>query len=184
MNAIGTYISNTIESKFRKFKFRRFGRDDVMTAYVGTQHGEDSVPVPGAKLIHISTTNSNENVIICTVHKADDSLNVGEKVIYSTDQDGNVKAKIYLRNDGTIEITGDNIVMQEGEDYAVKYSKLESEFNELKDKFNDLVGKWNTFATVYVPGGPSTQGLPASVTTATESTADITKTKVETIKLP
>lgn len=183
MNAIGTYISSVIEKGFRKFKFRRFGRDDIMTAYAGHTFGEDSNPA-GGKVLQIGTTNSNENIVVAVIQKADDTLNKGDKVIYSTDTNGNIVAKIYLRNDGTIEVKGDNIVFQEGEDFAVRYSKLESEFNELKDKFNSLVQAWNTFAAAYIPGGPSTQGFPATVSTATQSTADITQSKVETIKLP
>lgn len=183
MNTIGTYISSAIEKGFRRLKFRRFGRDDIMTAYLATAFGEDYIP-SNAKVVQIGTTNSNENVIICTVRKADDTLNVGEKVIYSTDKDGNVKTRIYLRNDGTVEVKSDNLVIQDGEDFAVKYNELQSEFDELKGKLNDLITEWNTFATTYVPGGPSTQGTPATVSTATKSNADITKVKVESIKLP
>jgi len=183
MNTIGNYISSVIEKGFRKLKFRRFGRDDIMTAYLATAFGEDYIPSQ-AKVVQIGTTNSNENVIICTVTKADDTLKVGEKVIYSTDKDGNKKTRIYLRNDGTIEVKSDTVVFQDGEDFSVRYSKLESEFNELKGKLNGMIQAWNAFATAYVPGSPSVTGLPPTASTATQSEADITLTKVETIKVP
>lgn len=154
-----------------------------MTSYLGASFGEDYVPV-NAKVVQIGTTNSNENVIICTVRKADDTLKEGEKVIYSTDKNGNVNTRIYLRNDGTIEVKSDNVVFQDGEDFAVRYSKLESEFNEMKGKLNGMIQAWNSFASAYVPGSPTTTGLPATASTATESQADITLTKIETIKVP
>jgi hypothetical protein len=183
MNSIGTYISSVVEKGFRRLKFRRFGRDDIMTAYLGTSFGEDYIPSSG-KVVQIGTTNSNENVIICTVRKADETLNVGDKVIYSTDADGNVKTRIYLRNDGTVEVKGDTVVFQDGEDFAVRYSKLQSEFDELKERFNSLVSTWNTFATAYVPGSPSTLGTPPTASTATQSSADITQAKIDKIKVP
>lgn len=183
MNTIGNYISSVIERGFRKIKFRRFGREDIMKAYLGTAFGDDYVPSIG-KVVQISTTNSNENLIICTVRKADETLKAGEKLTYSTDKDGVVKARIYLRNDGKIEIKGSEVIFKDGEDFAVRYTQLESEFNELKEKFNDMVQSWNLFAGAYTPGGPSTQGLPPTASTATQSAADITKTKVESIKLP
>jgi len=173
MNTIGTYISSVVERGFRKLKFRRFGRDDIMTAYLGTAFGEDHIPA-GGKVVQIGTTNSNENIIICTVRKADETLQIGEKVIYSTDKDGVVQAKIHLKNDGTV-------VVNDGEDFAVRYTKLECEFNELKGKFNDLVTIWNTFANAYIPGS---NGAPPTASTATQSQADITLSKVEKIKVP
>ena len=183
MNQVGTYISSVIEKGFRRLKFRRFGRDDIMTAYLGTAFGEDYVPV-NAKIVQIATTNSSDNIVVCTVRKADDTLNKGEKVLYSTDENGNIKTRIYLRNNGDIEVKGNNLVIQDGSDFAVKYSALESEFNELKGKFNDLVTKYNTFAAAYVPGGPATQGLPPTMQQGIASEANITLTKIETIKVP
>ena len=184
MNTVGIYISNTIEKGFRWLKFRRFGRDDVMSAYLGAGFGEDYVPTKGARLIQIPTTNSTENIVISVVKKADATLQEGEKVIYSTDANGAIKAQVYFRADGKVEIRGTNIVMLDGTDFAVRYSGLESEFNELKGKYNDLVSKWNAFAGAYVPGGPSVVGLPPTAQAGTASAADITSAKIDEIKLP
>jgi hypothetical protein len=184
MNTIGIYISNTIEKGFRWLKFRRFGRDDVMSAYLGAGFGEDYSPTKGTRLIQIPTANSTENIVISVVKKADSTLLEGEKVVYSTDQNDNVKCQIYLRSNGKIEVKGGNIVLLDGNDFAVRFSGLQSEFNELNNKYNDLVAKWNLFAAAYVPGGPGTQGLPPTASTGSASTANIVNARVDTIKLP
>ena len=90
---------------------------------------------------------------------------IGETRIYSTDSDGALKTYVWLKSDGTIEVGGNT-------DFMVRYSKLEEAFNELK-------GKFNSFANAYVPGGPSAQGLPATVQ---PSNADITQAKIAEIK--
>ena len=96
----------------------------------------------------------------------DSSLGDGEIEIYSSNS-GERKAKIRFKSDGSI-------VVNDGGDYAVKYSELETAFNNLQQQ-------WDTFANAYVPGGPSAVGTPP---TALPSTADITRAKVDTVRLP
>jgi len=178
---IVTYISQTIEKSFRKFKFLRFGRSDIATSFLATSFGEDYLPPKDSKMVQIRSTNSQESVIVCIVNKADASLKVGEKVIYSTDADGVVQSQMYLRNDGKVEVKGTSVEFLEGTDNAVRYSKLESEFNELKGKYNDLVTQFNAHIhTAPSSGGPTT---PPSVT-GTFSVADITQSKIDEIIVP
>lgn len=184
MASIVAYISNKIEEGLRILKFTRNGRSDTVTSYLGAPFGEDFVPPKNAKMVQIRSTNSEESVIVCVINQADDSLKEGEKLIYSTDANGNVKSKIYLRDDGTVEVKGSKVEFLEGEDFAVRYTALESQFNELNDKYNDLVSKWNAFSNAYVPGGPTAVGLPPTASSGSASTADITLTKVEEINLP
>jgi len=174
---IVSYISQEIKGAFRIFKFRGYGRNDIATSFLATNFGEDYIPTKDCKMVQIRSTNSQESAIVCSVNKADKSLSVGEKVIYATDADGVIKASIHLRNSGIVEFSN-------GTDNAVRYSKLESEFNELKGKFNDLVTKYNAFAAAYAPGGPATQGLPPTMQQGIASEADITLTKIEEIKVP
>ncbi len=171
---IVTYISQVIKDSFREIKVNGFGRSDTRTSFLGTSFGEDYIPPKNAKMVQISSTNSSESVIVCVVNKANDSLNVGEKVIYSTDANGNIKAEIHLRNDGTVQIL-------RGEDFAVRYSELENQFNELNSKFNSLVSAYNS----HVHTAPSSGGLTTTTPSlAEQSTADITLTKIEEIKVP
>ncbi len=75
----------------------------------------------------------------------------------------------FIKSDGSgvISINGDS-------DYAVRFTKLETEFNKLRDA-------WDIFATAYVPGSPSVTGLPPS---ASASGADLSGAKIESIKVP
>jgi hypothetical protein len=70
--------------------------------------------------------------------------------------------------DGTITLNDGSL------DGLVKVIELTSKLNNVENKLNDLIGKWNAFCTGYVPGSPSTTGLPATLTTQTETTLTLT----------
>lgn len=93
----------------------------------------------------------------------------GERRIYSV-SGGIVKASILLDVDG-------NIVMNEGSDFAVRFSELETAFNDLQNMFNTHIHV--TTATV----GPTAVPGVISVTTA-QSTGQISLAKIDTIKVP
>ena len=86
-----------------------------------------------------------------------------------------LKASIILRKDGTAEILGNT-------DNMVRFSKLQTAFDQLKSDLNDHVQNWNTFAAAYVPGGPSPVGLPPTASTSTPSSADVEPAKINEIK--
>jgi hypothetical protein len=90
--------------------------------------------------------------------------NEGALKLYATDKDGVEVGSHLLDNDGTHVING-------GSDWAVRYSALETAFNQLKSDF-DL----HTHGGV--TSGSSSTAVPAS------STADITGAKVEEILIP
>lgn len=130
--------------------------------------GFASNPTPKFLAILAETQTKDEPVVIGYLDpRALDSLNLGDSVQYATDERGIKTATLFIRSDGTVEILGDA-------DNAVRYSALETAFNELNDKFN-------TFANAYAPGGPATQGLPPTVL---PSNADITGSKIDEIKVP
>ena len=167
MIKLGWITNSSIVRGFREIKTRITSKliENTQTAF---PFGFDANPSKNFIAI-ISDTESNGNPVILGYlnPKALASLGIGDSMQYSTDSEGAVKATITLRNDGTAEILGDN-------DNAVRYSKLEAAFNELQNK-------WNTFAAAYVPGGPAIQGTPP---TATQSTGDITASKIDEIKVP
>ena len=101
--------------------------------------------------------------------------NHGACKLFSTDSDGAEQSSVLLENDGTI-------VMNEGEDWAVRYSKLESEFNELKGKHNDLVTAFDAHTHGGVTSGSASTSAPAP--SGATSSADITGAKVEEILIP
>ena len=119
--------------------------------------------------------------------------NQGETLRYSTDSDGAIKCKLLLDTEG-------NFIFNDGEDNAVRYSELETAFNQLKDDFDQHVTDVNSFiSTVYGTHTHATAGtanLTTGATTGTASpttaqgtpsnpsTADITPSKVEEIFIP
>lgn len=91
--------------------------------------------------------------------------NDGACKVYSTDADGVEAGSHLIDDDGTH-------VFNNGEDFAVRFSALESAFNSLKASYNAHVH----------PG--VTTGLGSTGATLTQSTADISLAKVEEIKIP
>lgn len=83
-------------------------------------------------------------------------LSVGETIVYSS-LSGAIKAYIKALVSGILELNGNT-------DFAVRYTALETAFNELKSAYNS-----------HNHGGSGTN---------TPSSADITATKVDTVKLP
>lgn len=95
----------------------------------------------------------------------------GEMRLFSTDANGTLSQYVWLKNNGTMEIGGDD-------DWMVRYSKLEEAFNELKGKFNDLVSAFNSHQHKDSLNAPTTTNTHPG----TASAADITQAKIVEIK--
>lgn len=157
-------LSSSINQGKRVLKFLRYGRQDVQTSVEVMPFGVDSNPVKDMVAIYSETAQNGKTVIIGYINK-NQVAEIGGFRTYSTDADGNVTGYTYLRSNGDLELLGNT-------NFAVKY-------NELATSFNELQQQWNTFANAYVPGSPTTIGLPP---TAIPSTADITTVKNDKIK--
>jgi len=104
----------------------------------------------------------------------------GEQRLYSYDESRNILASLYLNNNA-------EVVVNEGTDYAVAYTKLENAFNTLKQDFDNLVTTYNTHihTTTATVGASATPGVISPTTsTGSPSTADITIAKIEKVRLP
>lgn len=137
-------------------KFLRFGNKDVQTSLNCAPFGIDSNPIKDMVAIFAPTTDKGETVIIGYINK-NQIAGVGEFRVFSTDQNGALKAFIWLKNDGTIQLGGDN-------DFLVRFNALEQGFNQFKSDFN----------------GHSHTGHGAPPTTPT--TASISDAKISQIK--
>jgi hypothetical protein len=168
-------ISTRIEEGMRLIKFLRYGLSDVQECNNASSFGDDSNAPKDWVAVYSSTGEMGSPVIVGYLNK-DQISGVGEKRIFSVKSNGSQSQYIWLKNDETIEIGGD-------EDNLVRYSKLETAFNELKSDHNDLALKWSTFASTYVPGSPSTVGLPPTLAgqNVNPSTADISPAKIDEI---
>jgi len=158
-------VKENIIDSFRSLKVFQFG---AKTADVAAPFGDDSAPLENMSAIFADTSNIGEPVIIGYLNK-NQIATEGEKRIFSLDPDtGNISFAVHLRTDGTCEIGGDT-------DFMVRYSALETAFNELKDKFNTHIH--TTTGTV----GPT--AVPGVITPpTTQSNADISGAKIEEIK--
>lgn len=78
---------------------------------------------------------------------------------------------------GSIEINGDT-------DFAVAYDNLATEFNELNNKFNALITAFNAHGHSGVSTGIGVTGPHNIAVAPTASNADITTTKVSTVRVP
>ena len=110
--------------------------------------------------------NGNNIIISAYDYKFNETLEQGETLLYSVDSAGVLKGKILINKDG-------EIVVNDGTDFAVRYSALETAFNTLKSEFDKHTHAYN-------PGpGSSTPTAPPVA-----SLADITPAKVEEIMIP
>jgi hypothetical protein len=131
----------------------------------------------GRDEILLNGVSGNVNGVLC--YPADDS-DVWVAEIDGSGKWGIVKtstlAKMVTTVGGSkLTIVDGTITLNDGSlDGLVKVIELTSKLNNVENKLNDLIGKWNAFCTGYVPGSPSTTGLPATLTTQTETTLTLT----------
>lgn len=122
----------------------------------------------------------DQRVIVGTQnYSVEKSIDKGELFIYSV-VDGVVKSSILLNRDG-------ELIVNEGTDFAVRFSELKAGYDELKTDFNNLVTKYNAHihVTTATIGASATPGTIAPTTSSgTSSTASIDDSKVDKVKLP
>ena len=174
MNFVKVISTRLKESKGRWIKVLRMGKSDVQESVEVGPFGNDSNPLKDFVAVYSPTGEIGKTAIIGYINRNQLS-EPGENRSYSLKSDGSLSFYTWMKNNGTMEIGGDT-------DFMVRFSELETGFNELKSDHNSLVHKWNTFAAAYVPGGPSVVGLPPTALTDTASTADISGAKIEEIK--
>lgn len=174
LNLVKT-ISTEIDSlKRRIVKVLRLGQNDVQTSLEAGSFGVDSNPTPDLIAIYAPTEEKGKTVIIGYINR-NQIADVGEHRIFSTNAAGDVVMFLHLKNDGIAEFGGNA-------DFMVRFNKLETAFNEHQDSTNDMINEWNTFASAYVPGSPLVTGLPPTVSTVSNASADISGAKIDEIK--
>jgi len=94
---INTYIIGIIESRIN---------EKIQSMLYGPS-GDDSPPIKDDRILVTSIDGTGKHVV-SGVLSLSQGANPGEKKLYSRDSTGTVKATIYLKNDGSIELkTGD-----------------------------------------------------------------------------
>ena len=181
---------------FAKSRVEKIGRASGVSV-IGTAEGDNSrdydseiyqshglVSRPSGKTRGIRIRIGNLAFVIASyTYGIEPPENEGACKVYSTDASGTEKASHLLDSNG-------KHTFNNGEDFAVRYSKLETAFNKLKSDYNTFVSTVYGTHTHVVSGAadPSSHVVTgtAAATTAqgTASTADITPAKVEEILIP
>ncbi len=173
-------VSSSIkENGKRILKVLQFG---TKTAKQASSFGDDSSPLKEMTAIFAETSNNAEPVIIGYIN-TQQLAKKGEKRIFSMQENGSLSADIWLKNDRTIEIHGN-------EKNMVRYQELEIAFNQLRTDFNNHVALYNTHVALYNAHIHITPaGIPSAITPplppwfpSIPSVADITPAKIDNIK--
>lgn len=100
-----------------------------------------------------------------------------------------VSKVLYQVGNRYIQIEPDFIEMDGDADFMVRFSVLQTAYNQLKSEYDDVVTKLNavintlkTWTVVPQDGGLALKTASAALTTATASTGDISAAKIDEIK--
>lgn len=156
--------------------------DKGETAQQYGQHG--LISNPAKNTIGLRLTQGSLDIIIGGLnYSVPLPENMGETLLFSTDAEGVVKSKLYLDAEG-------NFIFNDGEDFAVRYSALETAYDQLKSEVDQLITDINTLKThthtLTTPdtiNGSTTAILPV-IPPQPSSTGDITGSKIEEILVP
>lgn len=167
-------ISTQIKNGLRFIKVLRSGKSDTREGYQVTPFGDDSNPVnyEGMRAIFCETEVKGKQIIIGYIHP-NQLAAIGEKRIFSTDANGQVKFYIWLHSNGTCDFGGNT-------NHLTQYEALKTAFDQLKSDFNDLVTKFNSHVHPGVTAGGASTG--ATATPGTSSSADMSGAKLDNLK--
>jgi len=164
MITLTRFIEATLDSIQRRIiKVRRNTTKDILTAKQIAPFGIDSGPIKDLAAILADTQSFKDRVIIGYVNESQEA-DVGELRLYSMDEDGNVKAFGWFKNDGTILINGDS-------DNVVRYAPLNTGLQALVTQLQAELVKIQT--GIIAGGGTYTPG---------SLSIDITQAKIEEVK--
>lgn len=136
--------------------------DDIQSIQAMSRSGEDSNP-PNGSTVTILNVSDSFKLIVASDDGIVPSMGQGEKKLYSV-SGGAIAAFMNFLTTGVIEINGNA-------DNAVRFSNLETAFNQLKADYNLHVHA--------LAGGVGVASPPSPTTTA-----DMSSAKVDEVKLP
>jgi len=130
-----TKVISTIvyKAKRRLVKILGLGKSDVQTPFEAMPYGDDSNPIKDMIAIHLPTGEMGKSVIVGYINK-NQLAAVGEKRLYSTDAQGNEKAFVWLKNDGSVEVNGNT-------DNLMKYTPMNAALTKQAVDINTELAK-------------------------------------------
>jgi hypothetical protein len=132
------------------------------TAKQVTPFGIDSNPLSNWTAIYADTTNAGEAVILGYINK-DYITEQGEIRIYSIGDDQAVKAYVYARKDGVLELNGSDFS-------AVRFQELKTQIDLLQSQINS---QWPLIASGIATGGGVYTHTNVSIDLATSESATV-----------
>ena len=192
MGVIGKILKSAIKDTIREVQLEIYEGYTLSSNQV-LPPGIDSVSLPDDQGVAIEIENNPGKMIQVGVYP-ETLAEPGETRIYSRDANGAQVSEIWLKKDGTITInsnktviitTTDPIELNGNTDNAVRYSALETAFDQLKGDHDDFVSAFNQHMHATAAVGPPIIPTPVpTVIPVLVSTADITGSKVDEVKLP
>lgn len=130
MITFSKYKSATIEKTKRIVKVLQFG---AKTAKECAPFGIDSQAIENLTAIYAETTNAGESVVIGYINE-NALAKEGEMRLFSTDKDGTLKSYLWLKNNGNIELNGNQYT-------AVRFQELQTALNNQLQLINAELAK-------------------------------------------
>lgn len=166
--------------------------------------GEDSIPLKIDTALLVRIEGINQKVAVGVVSQSQGAKE-GEKILYSRDAQAELVAKIHLKNTGELYIetkdnidiksekelnieiketanikSNDKIILNSGDDYAVKFNELNKEMEKLKKEINQFIKIFNSHIHPHPQGNTASPSPP----TASNISLDISQAKSETVQIP
>lgn len=164
-------ISSAIEKGKLIVKILGYGANDVQTVFNIQPFGIDSRPVKGYRGIYADTASKEEKILIGVILESA-IAEEGEIRFHSEDADKAEQAYLYLTAGGELHLNGDA-------DNAVRYSELETAFNELRDDFNNFITLYNAHVHPGVTSGSASTSPPP--VSGSSSAADVSGAKIDNV---
>lgn len=118
MISFSIFKSATIEGMKRILKIQEFG---TKTADEVAPFGVDSSPIENMTAIYSTTSNNSESIILGYINK-NQLAEAGETRFFSLDSNGALKAFVWLKKDGKLQLNGDAFT-------AVRFAPLQAGLN-------------------------------------------------------
>ena len=149
--------------------------EDTVSVELPFPEGDEFVPAAGDR-VYFEEQDAGWLVARCiqTIMDVDGTLSDGERELFS--RLGTLRsATVRLKSDG-------EIILNAGDDYAVKFEKLESAMESLQTDINNILSKIYTH-THPVAGSTASMSVELTVPPIINPTVDISDAKVDKVRL-
>ncbi len=155
--------------------------DDIQTAELYRGSGVDCNPPDGSTVVLLPAGPAWQIAVAVNDNVTPEGLDSGAHEIY---------AIVAGAKAARVNLNGDDVTINAGTDFAVQYTALKSAFDQLTTDFDALVAVVNGHVHLAPAGGGNT-GAALDLTTpppftnpGQDTTADMTSSKIATIKVP